>query len=94
MIERLRHAMRALQRDPILWLTASLTLAVCIGANTTVFSLVNSILLRPLPFPDSDRIYWVSERMGRSQAEVGLGPTITACGRPNEYSRRWARSTR
>ena len=57
MIERLRHAVRALRRDPVLWLTASLTLAVCIGANTTVFSLVNSILLRPLPFRDSDRIY-------------------------------------
>src|ERR1035438_5660453 len=73
MIENLRRARRALGRDPILWLTATLTLALCIGANTTVFSLVNSILLRPLPFPDSGRIYWVSERMGKSQAEVGLG---------------------
>src|SRR5665811_2444513 len=73
MIESLRHAVRALRRDPILWSTATFTLALCIGANTTVFSLVNSILLRPLPFPDSGRIYWVSERMGKSQAEVGLG---------------------
>ena len=73
MLERLRHAARGLRRDPVLWLTATLTLALCIGANTTVFSLVNSILLRPLPFPDSGRIYWVNERMGRSQTEVGLG---------------------
>jgi putative ABC transport system permease protein len=73
MIERLRHAVRGLRRDPILWLTATLTLALCIGANTTVFSLVNSILLRPLPFPDSGRIYWVSERMGKTQAEIGTG---------------------
>ena len=73
MFERLRHAARGLRRDPILWLTATLTLALCIGANTTVFSLVNSILLRPLPFPDSNRVYWVNERMGRSQTEVGLG---------------------
>src|SRR5674476_842731 len=73
MIESLRHAVRALRRDPILWSTATFTLALCIGANTTVFSLVNSILLRPLPFPDSGRIYWVSERLGKSQAEVGLG---------------------
>ena len=73
MIENLRRAVRGLRRDPILWLTATLTLALCIGANTTVFSLVNSILLRPLPFPDSGRIYWVSERMGKTQAEIGTG---------------------
>ncbi|MGD0774661.1 MAG: ABC transporter permease [Candidatus Solibacter sp.] len=73
MIENLRRAQRALRRDPILWLTATLTLALCIGANTTVFSLVDSILLRPLPFPNADRIYWVSERMGKSQAEIGIG---------------------
>lgn len=73
MIDSLRHAVGALRRDPILWSTATFTLALCIGANTTVFSLVNSILLRPLPFPDSGRIYWVGERMGKTQAEVGLG---------------------
>jgi putative ABC transport system permease protein len=73
MIETLRRATRAVRRDPILWFTATFTLALCIGANTTVFSLVNSILLRPLPFPDSGRIYWLAERMGKSQTEVGLG---------------------
>jgi predicted permease len=73
MFESLRCAARTLRRDPVLWSTATLTLALCIGANTTVFSLVDSILLRPLPFPDSGRIYWVSERMGRSQTEVALG---------------------
>ena len=73
MTENLRRAQRALRRDPILWLTATLTLALCVGANTTVFSLVNSILLRPLPFPNADRVYWVSERMGKSQAEIGTG---------------------
>ena len=65
---------KVLRRDPTLALTATLTLALCIGANTTVFSLVNSILLRPLPYPASERIYWLSERMGRSPVEVGLGP--------------------
>src|SRR5260370_7151905 len=72
--EDLRYALRGLRRDPVLALAATATLALCIGANTTVFSLVNSILLRPLPYPDSQRIYWVSERMGRSPVEVGLGP--------------------
>ena len=73
MIVDMRHAIRGLRRDPVLALTASLTLAVCIGANTTVFSIVNSILLRPLPYPGSDRIHWLRERAGRHQLEFGLG---------------------
>src|SRR5215475_938432 len=62
------------RRDPVLVTAATLTLAVAIGANTTVFSLVDSILLRPLPFPEPARIYWLSERMGRNPIEMGLGP--------------------
>jgi hypothetical protein len=73
-VQDLRYAIRGLGRDPKLAATAALILAISIGANTTVFSLVNSILLRPLAFPDSQRIYWVAERMGRDQMEVGLGP--------------------
>lgn len=69
-----RHALRALRRDPVLALAAAATLAVSIGANTTVFSLLDTILLRPLPYPDSDRIHWVSERFRGQATEVGLGP--------------------
>jgi len=64
---------RVLKRDPALWITATLTLAVCIGANTTVFSLVNSILLRPLPYADPGRLYWVTERTGGGGMEGGVG---------------------
>ena len=71
----LRYAMRGLRRDPMLALTATLTLAICIGANTTIFSIVSSILLRPLPYPGSERIYWVSEHLGRdADTETGAGP--------------------
>lgn len=73
MIDDMRHAIRGLRHDPVLALTATLTLAVCIGANTTVFSIVNSILLRPLPYPGSDRIHWLRERAGKHQLEFGVG---------------------
>jgi len=68
----LRYALRGLRRDPMLALTAGLTLAICIGANTTVFSIVNSILLRPLPYPGSERIHAVIEHIGPGPAE-GIG---------------------
>lgn len=70
LLEDLRHAARGLKRDPLVALIATATLAVSIGASTTVFSLVNSILIRPLPYPGSDRIYWISEHFGPAQDEA------------------------
>jgi predicted permease len=52
----LRFGARLLWKDKGFTMTALLTLALCIGANTTVFTVVNSVLLRPLPVPESDRI--------------------------------------
>jgi hypothetical protein len=69
----MNYAIRGLRRDPMFALVAMITLAICIGANTTVFSLVNSVMLRPLPYPEPDRLYWLSERMGREQTETGIG---------------------
>jgi predicted permease len=53
---QVRYAWRMLRKTPGFTITALLTLAVCLGANLTIFAVINSVLLRPLPFPQSERI--------------------------------------
>jgi len=52
----LKHVFRRLRRSPGFAVTVVLTLAIGIGANTAVFSVLNSVLLRPLPYPDSEQL--------------------------------------
>ena len=52
----LSYAARLLRKTPGFTATALLTLAVCLGANLTIFAVIDSILLRPLPFPEPDRL--------------------------------------
>jgi hypothetical protein len=57
----IRHAVRALTARPGSSVVAALTLGLGIGATTAIFSVVHGVLLRPLPYPDSDRIMAVFE---------------------------------
>jgi putative ABC transport system permease protein len=71
-----RHAWRALIRTPVFFVTSLVTLALAIGAVVGMFNVVNTVLLRPLPFPDSDRLVVVSGTAPGSDLpdRFGLGP--------------------
>jgi putative ABC transport system permease protein len=71
----LRIAMRSLARAPGFTVVAVLTLALGIGATTAVFTLVDSVLLRPLPYPDSDRILSIQHegRGGEDELPISSG---------------------
>lgn len=58
----LKYSIRQLRKNPGYALTAILILASGIGATTAVFSLVNAVLLRPLPFPEPNRLMWISQQ--------------------------------
>jgi len=57
----LKHAVRSLSRVPSLWITVGLTLALGIGANAAIFSVVRAVLLRPLANRDEDRLLYVRQ---------------------------------
>jgi putative ABC transport system permease protein len=67
MLEDLRFAFRQLIKNPAFSAVAIVTLALGIGANTAIFSIVNAVLLQPLPYPDVDRIMVLNESSGPGQ---------------------------
>jgi predicted permease len=74
-MQDIRYALRTLRKQPILTLVAVLTLTLGIGANTAIFSLVYQILLRPLPYPDAERLVFVWNSyplMGLEKASVSI----------------------
>ena len=67
MLKDVRYAVRQLVKQPSFAAIAILTLGLGIGANTAIFSIVNAVLLRPLPYPNADRIMVVNESSGPGQ---------------------------
>src|SRR5262245_58663634 len=69
-----RHIFRALAKRPVYTAISVAVLAIAIGANATVFSVLNAFLLRPLPFPEGDRLVTVYD----SYPKLGLDVAGTA----------------
>jgi len=72
LVQDTRYGIRSLRRTPAFTVAALLTLAVGIGANAAIFSVVDAVLLRPLPYPQADRII---QLLRQSKGDAGSGHT-------------------
>jgi predicted permease len=80
--QNVRHALRRLRKAPGFTGTALATLALCLGANLALFAVVDTVLLRPLPFPEGDRLVSVYNTYPKA------GVPNDGCSLPNYYERR------
>ena len=78
LLKDMRYSLRTLRRMPGFSIVALLVLALGIGANTAIFSVVNSVVLRPLPYPDADRLalIWETDLKDGIKREGPSGPNF------------------
>jgi predicted permease len=86
----IRYAVRQLRRTPAFTLTVVLTLALGIGANIAIMSVVYRLLVAPLPFPDGDRLVTVVRVLGAGDMQVTPTPEVLRAVRERARTFEWA----
>ncbi len=89
LLQDLAYGLRALRKNPVFAGLAAITLALGIGATTAVFSLVNAVLLRPLPYRDPERLVFLFEPAPRI-----VGVPLEAFGPFNGEFSDWQKQSR
>ncbi|HEX9001696.1 MAG TPA: ABC transporter permease [Blastocatellia bacterium] len=88
----LRYGVRMLLKKPGFTLVAIITLALGIGANTTIFSVINSLLLKPIPYPEADRLalVWQSQANDPKDRNIVSAPNFWDWQRQNDVFEKMA----
>ena len=91
MLRDLRYGFRILARNPAFAVTAVLTIAFGIGATTTIFSVLYSVVLEPLPFREPERLvrlHTVSEKLNLTSGFIGA-PMRATCANKADFWKTW-----
>ena len=94
LLQDVRYACRLLRRDRVFTAVVVLTLAIAIGMNTAIFSVFNAVVLRPLAYPQPDKLVWLSTVGPEEDRGSLLDPISSSGGSKRRLSSAWSGTER